>query len=485
MKSLRHLSLRWKIPLRVMTAVVGTAFAVTAALLIKDYEEMRRNLEQNARSLGSLLANTLVAPVLHDDLWRAYEILSSVESNTASPSNRLEPLLLVIDRERRIYVANQPRNYPIGAAIDELPGDVGHLAQWINWQEHSQQQVVEMPVSNTLFVISPLTADGEALGFVALGYPLTAAMPHYRELVVRAVWITGMALLFILPISWIWARRTAEPLLTLAQAIQQVPEQLAEAEQARLPQTGDEIGQLSAAFRRMIAELKAKQELEAQMIAAERLAAIGRLTAGIAHEINNPLGGMLTAITTWQKHGSPDPVTTQTLSLLQRGLTQIRNTVSALLIETKLQDRSLEPADLEDILILVEGEANAHHVRLALETNLTAPIPLPATPIRQILLNLTLNAVAASSPHETVTIAVQHNEKSSMLQLAICNVGQPIPEAQLTYLFEPFNTQRKEGHGLGLWVVYQLVKQLNGGLEVESQSDRTCFFVEIPYAMPG
>lgn len=483
MKWLTNLSLRWKIPLRVMVAVLGTAFAVTAALLVKDYEEMRLNLEKNAQSLGRLLANTLIAPVLHDDLWRAFEIVHSVRTNDLpTTSDAATPLVLIIDTDRRIFVANHPRRYPIGAFLSELPGDVGQLARWVDWQENTRQQVVSNPKWNTLFVLTPLVADGEALGFVALGYPTSAVLPHYRDLVARAFWITCLALAFILPISWIWARRTAEPLVVLAQAMQHVPERLTEAEQAQLPQTGDEIGQLSAAFRRMIAELKAKQELEAQMVASERLAAIGRLTAGIAHEINNPLGGMLTAIKTWQKHGGQDPFTTKTLSLLERGLTQIRNTVSALLVETKLQDRSFEPADLEDIHLLLDGETHAHHVSLQLDSDLTTPLPLPATPIRQILLNLILNAIAASEPNGTVSVNVT-TTKNHTLFLSVCNDGKTISEAQMAYLFEPFTTQRPEGHGLGLWIVFQLVKQLNGGLTVESASGHTCFLVEIPYAV--
>ncbi|WP_217126739.1 sensor histidine kinase [Hydrogenophilus thiooxidans] len=484
MKPLTNLSLRWKIPLRVMFAVLGTAFLITTALLVKDYEEMRANLERNARSLGSLLANTLISPVLHDDVWRAFEILRSVRiEEVPAMSDAASPLLLVIDKERRIFVANEPRRYPLGALVDELRGDVGQMAKQVKWEGNAQQQSITVPESNTLFVISPLVTDGEALGHVVLGYATTAILPHYRELVLRAFWITCLAMLFILPVSWIWARRTAEPLLALASAMRHVPDRLTEAEQAALPESGDEIGQLSAAFRRMIAELKLKQELEEQMVVSERLAAIGRLTAGIAHEINNPLGGMLTAVKTWQKHGEHDPIAAQTVSLLERGLTQIRNTVAALLVETKLQDRSLEPADLEDIYLLVEGEVHARHVTLQIDSNLSAPLPLPATPIRQILLNLILNAIAASPPNGIIAVAVQCTESRHLL-LSVCNDGDPIPENQMAYLFEPFATQRKEGHGLGLWVVYQLVKQLNGGLSVESHSGRTCFLVEIPYALP-
>lgn len=211
-----------------------------------------------------------------------------------------------------------------------------------------------------------------------------------------------------------------------------------------------------------------------------RLAAVGRLTAGIAHEINNPLAGMLTAIKTYQRHGSADPIATQTLSLLERGLMQIRNTVAALLVETRTKDRSFEPADVEDLRILVEAEAHLHAVRVLANSELDAPLPLPATLLRQILLNLMLNAVSAAGEGGEVSLSVRAG--AGMLHIAVANDGQHIPDTQMPYLFEPFASGSEKGHGLGLWVVYQIVRELNGGLQVESQSGKTLFSIEIPYA---
>ena len=99
------LSLRWKIPLRVMAAVLGTALAVTVALLARDYQDARQNLEAHAKSLGRVLANTLVTPVLHDDLWRAYEILLSARE--ASFVNRTPPFAVS-------FRAKQPNTAGLG-----------------------------------------------------------------------------------------------------------------------------------------------------------------------------------------------------------------------------------------------------------------------------------------------------------------------------------------------------------------------------------
>lgn len=473
------LSLRWKIPLRVMAAVLGTALAVTAALVTREYDEMRQNLESHAKSLARVLANTLVAPVLHDDIWRAYEILQSARDPAAIAPELQADVVMVTDADFRVFVSTRPRDFPIGASPARQGGVYGRLRAALMEGKATEQQVIEPADSTHYFVMSPLVADGVALGHVILGYSKISFVPRFIGLVGQAAFVTLLVLVLIMPISWVMARRTGAPLLALAEAMRHVPGELEVARLAELPRNGDEIGQLGDAFRRMVGELKHKQELESQMLVTERLAAVGRLSAGIAHEINNPLGGMLTSIKTYQRHGGGDPLAKQTLSLLERGLSQIRHTVAALLVETKLQDRPFEPADIDDLLILVEAEAHARSVRVVTEARLARPLPLPATLLRQILLNLLLNAIAAADEGGRVRLGLIAAQ--GMLQLSVCNDGKHIPDEQMAYLFEPFSSGREKGYGLGLWVVYQIVQQLNGGLSVDSEPGCTTFRADIPY----
>lgn len=484
MMMLSDLSLRWKIPLRVMAAVLGTAIAVTTALVAREYDEMQQNLEGHATSMGRVLAHTLVAPVLHDDIWRAYEILQSAhEPNPAAPELQAE-VVLVTDADFRVIVSTRPREFPIGSSAAAGGGAYGLLRAEVASGEPTKQRILEAPDASVYFVMSPLIADGIALGHVILGYSRISFLPRFLGLVKRAALVTLLVLVIILPVSWVWAWRTGQPLLSLAEAMRQVPGELEAARLADLPRSGDEIGQLSAAFHRMVGQLREKQELERQMLVSERLAAIGRLTAGIAHEINNPLGGMLTAINTYQRHGSSDPLATTTLSLLERGLTQIRNTVAALLVETRAKDRSFAPEDIADLLILVEAQAHARSVQIHLDGNLHAPLPLPATLLRQIVLNLLLNAVAAADTGGNVRLTARTADRK--LVLAVCNDGRHIPQEEMIYLFEPFATRTEDGHGLGLWMVYQITRQLNGEISVESEPGCTTFTVEIPYGeSPG
>jgi signal transduction histidine kinase len=291
--------------------------------------------------------------------------------------------------------------------------------------------------------------------------------------------VTVVVLALLLPAGWYFGRRIAQPLVQLAGAMGKVgahlPEDLGFVPSHR---GGDEIGRLGLEFQRMLAELRDKAALEKQMIASDRLAAIGRLTAGIAHEINNPLGGMLNAISTFKRHGTADAMTARTLSLIERGLLQIKETVAALLVEAKVESHPLTRQDIEDTRTLVLADAQAKDAAFIWDNQIEGTLSLPSTLSRQILINLLLNAVQAIARGGSVQCSVRLADNA--LHIEVSNDGDHIPSEKLHYLFEPFSLLSRDGHGLGLWVTYQIVQQLAGDIRVSSQPDKTSFHVVLP-----
>jgi signal transduction histidine kinase len=277
-------------------------------------------------------------------------------------------------------------------------------------------------------------------------------------------------------------KRMAAPLEYLAGAMAKVGREPTRNIGQGLAQGRDEIGVLSIRFGQLLKELEEKKAMEGQMLASERLAAIGRLTAGIAHEINNPLGGMLNAISTYRKHGHPDTMTLKTMSLLERGLTQIQQTVAALLVEARLESHALTPQDIEDARTLVAPDAQHKKAELVWNSEIAEPLPLPSTQVRQILLNLLLNAVAAVRPHGQLDCSITRMNGS--LRMSIANDGEQISRDRLEHLYEPFSHigrgSTTNGNGLGLWVTYQLVQQMHGVIEADSGPSRTTFTVTLP-----
>jgi signal transduction histidine kinase len=247
--------------------------------------------------------------------------------------------------------------------------------------------------------------------------------------------------------------------------------------------SNDEIGLLSQRFRAMLKDLAEKREIERRMIATERLAAVGRVAAGVAHEINNPLGGMLNALSTYRRHGTQADLGERTISLLERGLQQIRTTVGALLVEAKLQTHPLTPEDLEDVKTLVLPEVNKKYARLDWSSNVASSMAIPSTQVRQILLNLLINAVKAVGDHGKIVCDIRND--GARLRITVEDDGTPIPQGQVDRLFEPFSGTEASANGLGLWVTYQIVRQFRGDIAVDSHPGLTRFRVELPIAGAG
>lgn len=470
----RNLSFRYKIPLRATLLVLITAFMLTTAIVMREYDQMRSDIFDNAENLGQVLARTLITPIQHDDLWRAFEIIN-IPANATKPSSLSADLLLVVDAEQRVLVSSQPRLHPVTIPLSDIGDTYAALADEIADLGLYASRAVELPDSGYFHLLMPIVHDGVPLGVLVMEYPKSIYKPRFYSIVSRSAFITLLVLLVLLPLSWYWGRRMADPLVQLADCMGMVSERIPDTQECRLYQSRDEIGQAGEQLKRMLLALSEKQALEQQIIASERLAAIGRITAGIAHEVNNPLGGMLNAISTWKRHDHPEHLAEKTLPLLERGLLQIKETVAALLVEAQVQSHPLTDADLRDIQTLLQPHINNKRLSLEWEGALIEAVDLPSTQVRQVLMNLLLNAIQAANPGSQVLCGTEL--KDGCLLIRVENQGEPIPPEQQSRLFEPFVSHNQQGHGLGLWVTYQLVQQMHGDIYVNSIASGTTVFV--------
>jgi len=462
---LRDLSYRLKLPLAFIVAVLLTAIALAGTSAVRAYETTRAQLFANAQRIGAVLADALADPIRKDAVWAAYLTVQSLASVESAQS--ASPLAVVLDSAGRVFVSSDPERFPVLSSVaDAIWSAAG--------QESGEHLVVRVPIVET---------DG-VLGSVLLLYPRDALLPPLYDIITQTVWTTLLILSLVVPIAWFWGRRLAAPLVRLAESMPKVAV-AASPQHLQLPEvsSNDEIGLLSQRFRAMLKDLAEKREIERRMIATERLAAVGRVAAGVAHEINNPLGGMLNALSTYRRHGTQADLGERTISLLERGLQQIRTTVGALLVEAKLQTHPLTPEDLEDVKTLVLPEVNKKYARLDWSSNVASSMAIPSTQVRQILLNLLINAVKAVGDHGKIVCDIRND--GARLRITVEDDGTPIPQGQVDRLFEPFSGTEASANGLGLWVTYQIVRQFRGDIAVDSHPGLTRFRVELPIAGAG
>ncbi|HEX6265867.1 MAG TPA: HAMP domain-containing sensor histidine kinase [Burkholderiales bacterium] len=474
---LSSLSIRHKVLLRCVVLTFAVAAAVSGGLTVRAYDDLKRDVIAAAEKLGRVMALGLVSELSHDDVWRAYELISA-PGRADRPASH-PALIVVLDAQRKVYVSSLPERFPMQSDALQLGADFVALRQRLDGAPQAAPFAVEPPASEHFYMVVPVLSDGIELGTLVLGYPRGILRARFTDFAWRAAWITlGIAALLVVPIGY-WAGRISTPLVELAAHMGRIGKALPDPATVQLYEGKDEIGQLGRAFRRMLRQLKEKERLEQQVVASERLAALGRLSAGIAHEINNPLGGMLNAIDTLKRHGRTDAMTARTLSLLERGLAHVRETVAALLVEAKLAPHPLAREDVEDVMTLAHAEANRKSARLAWRNALPERVELPATQVRQILLNLLLNAVQAVRERGSVYCEVSASADGVLVR--VVNDGAHIADDDLPYVFEPFVSGKEGGHGLGLWVTYQVVRQLGGTIRVTSRPGETVFSVGLPF----
>jgi histidine kinase len=241
-------------------------------------------------------------------------------------------------------------------------------------------------------------------------------------------------------------------------------------------------------------ELKSTQE---QLIQSARLASLGKLAATIAHEINNPLAGVLNYIKLLIKFFQKDTIPSERmddirgfLAIMERETARCGGIVKNLLSFSRPSVVRKEPAFVNDIIEQALGILT-HKIEISgaqLRKNLAPDLP-PVTcdgkQIQQALMNIIINGVEAMPQGGTLTITSRRLPEEKMIEVEIRDTGIGIPKEHLDTLFEPFFSTKAEGKGvgLGLSVSYGIINKHNGVIKVESEPGRgTAFQIQLPYA---
>ncbi|HYP68739.1 MAG TPA: HAMP domain-containing sensor histidine kinase [Thiobacillaceae bacterium] len=465
--------MRHKLTLWGSVLIVCTAMAVSGAHLSRAVDDLKHTLLDRSEVLARSTEQPLLFALMHADAGAAYGIIHGRFGSEAEMQNFQIEQIVVLNQPEEVFVSTNSERYPPRTKLANLGPEYRALGARLAAAKGVGRLAIEE--GGKILLALPLVADGETRGYLVLEHRADSFRLGLRKLGRSTLCTTLLVLAVMLPINWYWGRRIAEPLTNLARHMSnRRPETLP----SRTYPYEDEVGQLFKAYDRMCAELQEKEDMKQEMIQSERLAALGRLSASVAHEINNPLAGLITAVDTLKQHGSQDPVTHRVLPLLERGLGQIKGIVSALLVESRAHSHSLSIRDIEDIQTLLAAEVEKQGAHWEWRVGLLGDVPLSATLVRQIMINLVLNAAQAAGPGGQVAVDIRL--KPGHLSIDVANDGREIPAEMKRHLFEPFTGTRKGGHGLGLWVTYQIVQQLKGRIKVLGRDGRTVFVVMLP-----
>jgi two-component system NtrC family sensor kinase len=356
------------------------------------------------------------------------------------------------------------------------------------------------------------TPGQQVLGVLDVSLSLTEVDQQITSFRRGSIVMTAIGVLILAGFLWFFAQReVVRPVAALVHATRAVAGDRLEFE---IPVRGrSELSLLAASFndmtrslRHVEGELRALthdlerqvedrtadlKRAQAQLVQSEKLSSLGRLSASIAHEINNPLAGILTfakLIIRTLEQGPPDEsrrkVLIKNLHLVQRESERCSAIVRNLLDFARERPLALRDTDLvavvEEALQLIWHQIQIQGVTLDKRIE---PVPVVLADfgqLRQAFVNIALNACEAMGRGGTLTVRV-HRPEPGTVELAVSDNGPGISKENLGKIFDPFFSTKEKGTGLGLSVVYGIVQRHGGRIDVESELGRgTTFFLRLP-----
>jgi PAS domain S-box-containing protein len=236
----------------------------------------------------------------------------------------------------------------------------------------------------------------------------------------------------------------------------------------------------------VITDVGERRQFEQQLIQSGKLASIGELAAGVAHEINNPLFAILGLTEFLLEDSEPGSKARERLGIIRSTGLEIRDIVRSLLDFARERSDELVAVSLAEVarqtVELFRKTSAANHIEIV-EAYADEPMLVEASPnqLKQIFVNLLSNARQALAGGGEVTIAVQH--EGAHVVARVSDTGPGIPEEALARIFEPFYTTKRDlgGTGLGLSVSLRIAQAHGGALTVRSEpGEGTCFVLSLP-----
>lgn len=354
--------------------------------------------------------------------------------------------------------------------------------------------------------------SGRIVGILFVGIPENPFLAVRTSMMLAFLLVAGVGVLVVLAITYFITRSMIHPLEEMVEASNRIA--AGDLDHSVSIDSHDEIGILANSYNKMLASIKAmKLELEEwgrtleekvnkrteelvsvqmQMAQSAKLASIGRLAAGVAHEINNPLGGILTFSMLALEDCDDDHPMKQNLEVIVKQTLRCRETVKGLLDFARQSSSTPSLTEVNEVadktLQLLERQTLFQNIRTVRRFAPDLPkVLIDAGRLQQVVINLVINAVDAMEESGTLTIETAASYDGKDILIRVSDTGKGIPAEALPLIFEPFFTTKKvgKGTGLGLSVVHGIVTSAGGKIEVSNSPKGATFTVRLPVAKEG
>jgi two-component system NtrC family sensor kinase len=350
-------------------------------------------------------------------------------------------------------------------------------------------------------------ASGTVVGMLYVGMLEAPILAVRTDVMLTFLVVCAFGLAVVFGFTYLITRKTISPLEEMVAATKRIA--AGDLAVRVSVSSDDEIGDLAGSFNDMLSSLEAmKHELEewghtledkvterteqlvavqAQMARSEKLASIGRLAAGVAHSINNPLGGIL-SLSMLAAEDCKDPALRGDLDTIAKQAIRCREIVKGLLDFSHQSDASVTRTEVNGIIEaavqLLQRQAVFHNVTIVRNFGVVPPVIVNPSQLQDAVTNLLVNAVDAMEAGGTVTVETASTTEPAEVLIRVADTGCGIPEESMPYLFEPFFTTKRvgKGTGLGLAIVHGVVTRARGRIQVQTSPAGTTFTLHFPVA---
>lgn len=355
-------------------------------------------------------------------------------------------------------------------------------------------QPVTSVYKNTLFgwIVEtdyPIMTANKHWGTVQLALETESIRDQMRKNFLYLIILTALFTLILLLLIRVLIGRVLKSLQDFVQMMDETT--LTDEPKKTAIESSDEIGLLHEHFHSLQIRLKQSQEnlsqAQQQISHAERLASIGRLSAGIAHEINNPINGIKNCLYAINKHPNNELQTREYLQLIDEGIGQVSSIIQKLLNFGRRQTTSMGfvsiNAQIENVIGLLSYNLREKEIELTLDLAKDLP-PIRANGqlLQEVYLNLVMNSIDAVQKDSKISISTKYIGDGKIVS-QVRDTGTGIREEDLPNIFDPFFTTKEigRGTGLGLSVSLGIVQSFNGTIKVESEvGEYTTFTLTFP-----
>ncbi|MCL4536447.1 MAG: ATP-binding protein [Nitrospirae bacterium] len=456
--------------------ILITTVAIILLMGVIGYMAVQREksvLYTEVKRQGRLLGETLAIPIINDLI---YERLGLVEEGGLLDNyimeifNRRDMDLLyiaILDEEGRVISHNNITEY---GKVYSDPSTVKALQAndaVIHSFSHNGYNALDFGV--------PLSIGKKRWGTLKFGISLEKVE---REIVATIKTIIILTLFLIIAgfgVILLLSKRFISPITQLATTMEKTRGDYLD---VKVDVKGhDELAALGERFNSMIERIKqANEELKKtheKLVQSEKLASVGILAAGVAHEINNPLGGIFNCVQILKLNGNNPELRGKYLDLIKEGLDRIENTVSKLLWMSRKGDHKPMSMNVKDsingVYTFVGYKLKKGKIQFFNEVEDGLFIVFDPHDFHQVILNLFINAIHAMKDEGCLTVRGYRDD--SKIKVEIIDTGEGISQENLGRIFDPFFTTKPpgEGTGLGLWMSYDIIRNYNGEIYAESE----------------